>query len=92
MHAKSSDMFLHAVSHRSMRKGDEPPPARIYYGLPRTVSEPLSSLLYFFSPSPSAAPALFAVLYMLYVWVCRGGHVRVPVYAGQGLKLLPGVV
>ena len=63
--AAITDIFLHAVSHCSIRKGDEPPPARIYYGLLRTAFEPLSSLLYVFSPSPSAAPALFDVLYML---------------------------
>ena len=39
-----TDIFLHAVSHCSIRKGDEPPPARIYYGLLRTALEPLSSL------------------------------------------------
>ena len=66
---KAAICVLHAVSHHSIRKGDEPPPARIYYGLLRTVLEPLSSLLFVFSPSPSAAPALFDVLYMLYVWV-----------------------
>ena len=46
---KAAICVLHAVSHHSIRKGDEPPPARIYYGLPRTDPEPLSSLLYFFS-------------------------------------------
>ena len=50
-------------------KSYQPLPARIYYGL--LLDRPRAALVraLFFLPSPSAAPALFDVLYMLYVWV-----------------------
>ena len=46
------------------------------------------------SSRPHPPPRLHCLLYCTCCTCgyCRGGHVRVPVYAGQGLKLLPGVV